>query len=140
MGLGQSLGETITPESYDNTWAAPAGFIWSSVMDLSHWGQFLLKGNEDVLSEELRQDMTEPLVSTRQLGTLQSYGYGMFSAVGVYSEEGYHPLDWAYHGGDIPGYTTDLFIIPEFDIGFVFLAGADYAHLSNSLIKAACGV
>ncbi|MBM76198.1 MAG: hypothetical protein CMK59_12415 [Proteobacteria bacterium] len=131
---GVSQGETITPNSYDNAWAAPAGFIWSSVMDLSLWGQFLLNGNESILSEDLRQGMTDPIISTRMLGSMQSYGYGMFSAQGIYSAQGYHPLNWSYHGGDIPGYTTDLFIIPEHDIGFVFLAGADYAHLTDSLL------
>ncbi len=132
---GISQGEIITPESYDNSWAAPAGFIWSSVMDISLWGQFLLNGNSEILSDNLRQEMLSPIVSTRAIGSLQSYGYGMFSAQGLFGAEGYHPLSWSYHGGDIPGYTTDLFLLPEHNLGFVFLAGADYAHLSSSLIE-----
>ena len=132
---GKSQGTTITPASYENSWAAPAGFIWSSVVDLSLWGQFLLNGDDSIVSNELRLEMLDPLVSTRLLGTFQSYGYGLFSAQGVYSEDGYHPLSWSYHGGDIPGYTTDLFVLPDHNIGFVFLAGADYAHLSSSLIE-----
>ena len=51
MGRTDPSGE-ITPQSYDNVWAAPAGYAWTTVMDVAQLGQFLLNGDETILSAE----------------------------------------------------------------------------------------
>ncbi len=48
------------PDSYDNPWARPAGYAWSSVLDMARLAAFLVHGREEVLAHDLWAAMTSP--------------------------------------------------------------------------------
>jgi hypothetical protein len=40
------------------------------------------------------------------------------------------------HGGDVPGFSADIYFVPDLDFGFVALTNAGYSHLSTSFTVA----
>lgn len=124
------------PDSYDNAWARPAGYAWTSAEDLARFGQFLLDGDSAVLSDALRAEMMAPQVSLDIIDS-QSYGYGLFVDEGFTVSSG----DWVpdtllSHGGDISGFAADLYLLPEHDFAIAILAAGDGAHLSTAVMQA----
>ncbi|MFT4976181.1 MAG: CubicO group peptidase (beta-lactamase class C family) [Myxococcota bacterium] len=136
---GQSAGTVYAgPDSYDNAWARPAGYAWTSARELVTFGQFLLDGDPTVLSDDLREEMLTTQVDLEILdGSFQGYGYGLFVDQGIYDNEGaWRPLGVTSHGGDINGFAADLFLVPEHGFAIAVLAAGDGAHLSDSILEA----
>jgi CubicO group peptidase (beta-lactamase class C family) len=131
-GIGRAVA---APDSYDNAWGRPAGFAWSSVLDMAAFARFLLDGDPTVLSDALRQEMMSPQVDV-QYGIPLDYGYGLFINEGFFIGEDWYDLTLVSHGGDIPGFAADMYFIPELNAGFVALASTDYAHLGESAVAA----
>lgn len=129
----------VEPNSYDNGWGRPAGYAFSSVLDLAKLIQFLRAGNPEVLSETLHRAMQEPQVNTEMFLDLLHYGYGlMIQEGGFYRPQSasFYRLRMVAHGGDVPGFSADIYYVPAFDFGFIALANASYTHLSNSFTVA----
>jgi CubicO group peptidase (beta-lactamase class C family) len=129
------LPDVIQPDTYDNAWARPAGYGSSSVLDLARFVRFLDKGDDAVLSAELRQAMQTTQVSTEEIFDYVGYGYGLqTSSALILSATDVRPLQVVEHGGDIPGFAADVFWAPAMDLGFVFLSNADGAHFTDSIL------
>ncbi len=137
----QSAGEYLIyePNSYDNGWARPAGLAFSSVLDLAEIVKFLRAGQPDVLTDELCTAMQEPQMDTEMFLDMLSYGYGLMVQDGGF----YHPTAQNFyqmriisHGGDVPGFSADLYYLPDLDFGFIALTNASYSHLNTSFTKA----
>lgn len=129
----------VEPNSYDNGWGRPAGLAFSSVLDLAEVVKFLRAGQPDVLADDLRMAMQEPQVDTELFMDLLHYGYGlMIQEGGFYHPEGsnFYRLRLLWHGGDVSGFSADLWYVPELDFGFVALTNASYAHLNASFTTA----
>jgi len=62
----------VAPDSYDNAWARPAGYAFSSVVDYAKFVQFLYSGNASVLADSERLAMQSPQVSTLDIGGAQA--------------------------------------------------------------------
>ncbi len=112
------------PDSYDHAWSRPAGFAFSSVSDLLRFASFLM--------EEER--LVQPHVDL-QVGYPGwfSYGYGVmvyrgFGGVSGFIEE---PL-WT-HGGAIPGFSAELFVLPERDFAVAVLSNGDGAYFGDAV-------
>jgi CubicO group peptidase (beta-lactamase class C family) len=129
----------VEPNSYDNGWGRPAGLAFSNVLDLAQIVKFLRDGQPDVLSDEFRVAMQEPQVDTQWLMDFVYYGYGL-----IIEEAGfYHPtalnfyrMRMVSHGGDVYGFSADVYYAPDLDLGFVALTNASYAHLDTSFATA----
>ncbi|HEX6719904.1 MAG TPA: serine hydrolase [Pyrinomonadaceae bacterium] len=119
---------------------APAGAINSNVQDLSRWVIALLnKGKVDgkqvipeaVLRETMAPSLSLPnsVLESRGWGeNLNSY-YGMGRTVSSYRG---HLL--ALHGGDLPGFHSQISIMPNDNIGVIVLVIGDHvAPLYNGL-------
>jgi CubicO group peptidase (beta-lactamase class C family) len=120
---------------------APAGAINSSVEDLSHWVIALLnrgrfEGKHVIPEAVLRETMT-PSISLPN-GALESRGwgenlnqyYGMGRWVSVYRG---HLL--ALHGGDLPGFHSQISIMPNDSLGVIVLVIGDHvAPMYNGLM------
>jgi CubicO group peptidase (beta-lactamase class C family) len=136
------LGPVVRPDSYDNPWSWPAGFEWSSVLDMARVGRFLTQGDRRVLSEDLRRSMLTAQVSTKRLGDVESYGFGVFLGQGqgvpdpATGAQRWYPMPVANHDGDIPGFASTFFCLPEQQFCFIALANADNAHFGSSLLVA----
>ena len=119
---------------------APAGAINSNVEDLSRWVIALLnKGKVDgkqVLPEAVLRETMAPSLSlpnsaleTRGWGeNLNSY-YGMGRTISSYRG---HLL--AVHGGDLPGFHSQISVMPNDNIGVIVLVIGDHvAPMYNGL-------
>jgi len=136
---GPELPSVMAPDAYDNPWGRPAGYAWSSVLDLAEFVKFLLHGNPSVLSDEQRKAMQEPQISTQEMLDLVSYGFGLSVGRGAFlgpGSEDFYLLKLVSHDGAIPGYSAEIFFVPEFDFGFITLANSDGAYFTDTLVTA----
>lgn len=120
---------------------APAGAVWSSVSDLSHWLRMLLAegrwGEERVLPEEVVAEMLRPqtlippgeMYPTTRLTRPHwtSYGLGWF-------QQDYDGRAVAYHTGSIDGMSAILGLVPDEELGVAVLANLDHAELRHALM------
>lgn len=108
--------EAVRPTP-DNAAEYPAGFIFSSVDDLSQLALFLLqdgqRDGEAILSPTSVQAMKTPVLTNDVMNI--GYGLGLF----VINEDGTPVIG---HDGSIHGYTAILETFPEQDFGIVLLA------------------
>jgi CubicO group peptidase (beta-lactamase class C family) len=107
------LNESIVP-------ARPAGGVWTSAHDLSRYVMMeLAKG---ALPDGKRLVSEENLLARRAPQVLVSeditYGMGLF----VDKRWG---IEVVHHGGDLAGYHSDMFWLPEYGVGGVILTNAD---------------
>jgi CubicO group peptidase (beta-lactamase class C family) len=129
----------VEPNSYDNGWGRPAGLAFSNVLDLAQVVKFLRAGRTDVLSDELRVAMQEPQMDTEMFLDLVHYGYGlMIQEAGFYhlTAPNFYRMRLVSHGGDVYGFSADLYYVPDLDFGFVALTNASYSHLDMSFVTA----
>ena len=131
--LAPEVGSVIQPDTYDNPWGRPAGFAWSSVLDLAEVARFLVHGQDEVLSSDLWAEMTSAQISTKLVADLESYGFGVMVSDG-FGVGGYRALKMLGHGGDIAGFAADIYCVPTLDLCLVALANSTGAHLVNSLV------
>ena len=126
----------VAPDSYDNAWARPAGYAFSSVVDYAKFVQFLYSGNASVLADSERLAMQSPQVSTLDIGGAQadveSYGFGLFIERGFSLEGGVYATTLIQHGGNIPGFSAHFSLVPSTGFGMVWFANADDIVLPKS--------
>ena len=135
------IGPIIRPDTYDNPWGRPAGYAWSSVLDMARLATFLVHGNDQVLGRDLAMAMTSPQVSMPQTAGRTSYGFGVVTAPGIslaspLGQVGYYALKIVAHDGALPGYSANLSCLPEVDFCFITLASRDNALFVRSLVTA----
>ncbi len=124
------------PQSYDSAWGRPAGFAWSSVLDLAKFAHFLMHGQRSVLSRSLDLAMQSPQINTEENLDLDYYGYGLAISKGAQAGNQFYPLYLVEHGGAIRGFSAQVFTIPSQGFAFITLANADGAYFNQSLIAA----
>jgi CubicO group peptidase (beta-lactamase class C family) len=128
--------EVIEPDTYDNPWASAAGYAWSSVLDMAEFTNFLIHGQADVLSDELRNQMTSAQASTREVGDVVSYGFGIGVASGFFIGSRFEPLKLIAHDGGIPGFSSIYYCVPSLDFCFIALANANDVFFPQSFVTA----
>jgi len=108
----------------------PAGGAWSTAHDLSKYLMLeLAKGRDEagktIVSEANLLERRRPQVKiTSTLG----YGLGLF----VETDRG---VPVVHHGGNLLGFTSDAFFLPEEDIGVVLLTNAGEANEFRSAVR-----
>ena len=119
---------------------APAGAINSNVVDLSRWVTALLNGGrvggKQVIPEAILRETMAPSIAmpnaaleTRGWGENLNQNYGMGRWVSSYRG---HLL--ALHGGDLPGFHSQISIMPNDSIGVIVLVIGDHvASFYNGL-------
>lgn len=130
------VASPVEPDGYENAWARPAGYAFSTSLDLARLVTFLLDGDDAVLGDALRGEMQSPVLSTREYADVLSYGYGLYVEEGLFTDDGFVPVRIVSHGGDIPGFAADILLAPDLDFGLVTLASGDGAHLRESTLVA----
>lgn len=133
---GTSATVVSGPESYDNAWARPAGYAWSSVLDMSRFATFLLDGDTDVLSDALREAMQSPQVDTQTFLDLVHYGYGLSVNEGFAIGNDWYETRLVSHDGAIPGFSASMYVVPESRFALVVLANTDGAYFPASVAMA----
>ncbi|MEM9457665.1 MAG: serine hydrolase domain-containing protein [Myxococcota bacterium] len=123
---GQDLFGAV---DYDNGWARPAGYAWSTAEDLGQLARLLLQGDPAVLSEASYQQLMTPQIDTQLLLDRMHYGLGLFHADFIPTPDGFLEIDNIDHGGNLPGYTTLVHVTPELDLGVALVANGDTLNL-----------
>jgi CubicO group peptidase (beta-lactamase class C family) len=109
---------TLTPEPANDTGAmAPAGQVWSTVLDLATYADFLLGGHRDVLPLSTLEEMSTPQAGTYADGAGDTYGLGLRILDG-----GSGSL--VGHTGSMPGFQASLFVDRPRRAGAVVLANS----------------
>jgi CubicO group peptidase (beta-lactamase class C family) len=98
----------------------PAGGAWSSVRDLTRYVQMELANGKlpdgkTLVSEKALLARREPQVP---IGEHTTYGMGL-------EVDTQYGLPVVHHGGDLIGYHSDMFWLPEQGVGGVILTNAD---------------
>ena len=135
------IGPVVRPDAYDNPWGRPAGYAWSSVLDMARAAAFLIHGDTRVLGTELWRALTSAQVPMPESGGASSYGFGVavepgFALAAPSKPLAYYPLRVLFHDGALTGYSANLACLPERDFCFISLANGDGAFFNNSLITA----
>ncbi|HWQ58483.1 MAG TPA: serine hydrolase domain-containing protein, partial [Clostridia bacterium] len=108
-----------------NSWSqVPAGYISSSASDMGKYLQMYLKGGEKVITEE---SINTVFYSNVLVDASTSYYYGMgWSLTKKYKE----PI--LGHSGLVENYMSNMYILPDSNIGVVILANTnDYLVAGN---------
>ncbi len=127
------------PDSYDNGWARPAGFAFSSVLDMAEFVKFLRAGNTGVLADDLRTQMFAEQVDTELLPDIGFYGFGLEVHRGIFlhgetgEELDYYEVPRISHAGALHGFSADVYYFPSVDFGLITLANADGAYFQKTL-------
>jgi CubicO group peptidase (beta-lactamase class C family) len=132
------MAAVVEPDTYDNPWGRPAGYAWSSVLDLAQIARLLVHGQTDVLDDDLRAAMTSAQISTKDAGDVISYGFGVMVTEGLGGGTAlpYRALKTISHGGDIAGFSADIVCIPALDFCLISLANGTSAHLARGVLSA----
>lgn len=108
-------------------WISPAGGICSNATDMSKWLLELLNAFKDsaaVLNSDIMYRVTTPL-TTRGMSD-GSFHKNHFLMYGLgWNVEDYESVANFWHAGGIHGFSTQLSIIPELDLGVMVLTNSD---------------
>jgi CubicO group peptidase (beta-lactamase class C family) len=116
-------GELVSIERRDWGYSGPAAAVNSSMNDLARWMRFNLGesgelGGEVLMDAEVVEDMHAPSSLTGFDSDEQAInGYGLGWGIGRY--RGYHVLR---HGGATDGFNSQIWLLPELDLGIVMSA------------------
>jgi CubicO group peptidase (beta-lactamase class C family) len=122
--------QRIEPGTYDSGFSRPAGFAWTSAMDMLRFADFLLEGDDTVMPSAQSEAITAFQVDTLDVpGGNNGYGYG------IEIRERYQFRDTfagplLSHGGAIPGYAADLYIHQPSGVAVAILASTDGASFA----------
>jgi len=123
----------IPPDAYDDAWSRPAGFAWSTVLDLAVFGTFLLDGDTTVLSAEMHTELTSSQVNTLSFLDRLHYGYGTMLWEGHSADGDWYEVNTLEHGGAITGFAAELITVPEADLVIATLASTGGAYYRDAL-------
>lgn len=141
LGVYQDNGQ---PRGYAdinqvNDWKPiiPAGiYTWSTATELLKMADFLLVGNDEILDEDLRSEMTKAHVSMGQAGLPLHYGYGIFVDDGFVYKNQWYPEKLWQHGGNTEGYTSKFWILPEKNIAVAILSSGYGDNYADTMVEA----
>ncbi len=144
IALPEPKIEWVTPEDeIDNAFTRPAGFVWSTPSDQAKLLGFLIDGNPDVLSDELRRAMMSEQVSVYNHSEGFGYGYGL-SVQRFYqgSDDGFYEVPFVAHDGGTLTMTLLSFMLPEQRVAVNVLAngvGEDILHVTQVTLEVGAG-
>lgn len=130
-GRKLDLAAQAMPPSADDfvAWVAPSGGAWSNAEDMAKVLRLeLARGQLDgkrIISEENLLARRAPRV---KITDKASYGLGLFI-------EKEHGVPVLHHGGNTLGFTSDMFFLPDHDVGVVVLANAGSANAFRSAMR-----
>jgi serine beta-lactamase-like protein LACTB len=108
---------------------APAGSMYSTVLDLSRFLSMLFAQGKGSQGQVLRPETLEQMWRPQFAGAAQQQGFGIGFMVGEL--EGRRQVG---HGGAIYGFATELTCLPEEKLGVVVIAARDVSNAVTTRI------
>jgi CubicO group peptidase (beta-lactamase class C family) len=106
---------------YQGLFGKPAGsYTWSTPSEVLKMAEFLINGNNEILSDELRQEMTLAQVDLK-LEIPIDYGYGLILSDGIDADNWYPVKNWS-HSGNTETYSSEFLVLPEENIAVSILS------------------
>jgi CubicO group peptidase (beta-lactamase class C family) len=106
----------------------PAGGAWASVRDLARVIQLELGGGAlDGKQLVSKENLMARRAAQVKMSDEAHYGLGLFV-------EREHGVTVMGHGGNLIGFTSDLFFLPDHDVGFVILTNGGAANLLRGVV------
>ncbi len=127
-------------EIHHNIFSLPAGaYTWSTPTEMLKMADFLMTGNTDILSDELRNEMTSPQADLR-ITTPGDYGYGLFLSNGFRDGFGdnssWYPLQLWSHAGNTLAYSSMYWVLPEENVAVSILSSGRETNFTATMIEA----
>ncbi len=124
--------------SFDGDNIAPAGAILSNAHDMAEWLRFQLNdgqvnGKRLVSSAALKETHTPQILLNGALGASEGTIFSTYG-MGWIVQDYRHELVWQ-HGGNTPGMTTAVGMLPEKKFGIVVLSNMDHSGLPDALMR-----
>ncbi len=127
-------GQLVEEPAQDTGAMAPAGQLWSTVLDLARWANFLVTGDDRVLAASSLVEMRTIQSGDPSDQHIGAYGLGLRLR--------WHPGgSLVGHTGSMPGFVCGLFVDPSTSVGAVLLCnattGVDVEGLVTTLVDEA---
>lgn len=105
----------------------PSAGVNASILDMAQWLRAMMGGLPYIISPQVIQTITTPIVKTPREGRYFRWHYQMKDA---HYGMGWRIFEYAgmkllYHGGWVEGYRAEIGFIPERKIGIVILLNCD---------------
>lgn len=149
MGLMDFDGE-IQPISLEDTiegaFTRPAGLVWSTPSDQMRLARFLVEGNNGVLCDQLRTEITSPQAAIYPDNIVEagitadfpgmpngSYGYGLFIQQGLEQNGNWYDIPVWGHGGNTHSHTSTFVILPKQKFAISILSNGVFDNFHHSV-------
>jgi len=120
---------------------APAGSMYSNVLDMSRWLRFLLRdgrlGDSALVRPATLAELFRPqtVIRREQFYPTASRTEPRFTAYGMgWFLQDYRGAFVAMHTGSIDGYVAIVGLLPDHDVGVVVFANRDHAELRHAIM------
>jgi len=125
------LAATYQPpraKDVDTTVIAPAGGIISSARDMAEWVRFAIEPHHGRWSNVVKAASAREWMKPQVM-----IGPGSHYALGWFVEE-WRGKKIAHHGGNVPGYSALVAVMPEARLGFAVLTNASNSALGSEIL------
>lgn len=128
--------EAVEPDAYDNAWARPAGFAYSSVVDYAQYMEFLLRDVPRLLRRSSWRAQHTSQVLMREGSSRDGYGFGLTISEGLRINGELYDVPVVSHNGRINGFQSLFVLLPTEGFGVVMLGNSDTIALpGRSLVE-----
>jgi putative ATP-binding cassette transporter len=123
-------GRVITRDMEIYRSALPAGWVMSSAEDMGTWLIAHLNAGRTADGQVIPEaDIVECHTAASEFienGQLTGYGMGWLVSCG-------DGVSLIWHGGDTPTFTTDMILLPEYDMGVAVLVNSQASTIGHSI-------
>ena len=118
LDVSDKVAGVVEPLTLECPMLHPYGGVLATATDYAHFAEMLLAGGGATLSGASAAEMQAGHVSTHAFAT-QEYAYGLLHQFSPYPD---HASVW--HDGSLPGYTSEMWMIPDDGFAIVALVNA----------------